>query len=72
MGGVAAAVCPPIVFMVPDGAVVGDVLVLTKPLGTQVSVNAHKWLDNPERQSKIKTVISREKAELASQKARSM
>lgn len=23
----------------------GDVLVLTKPLGTQVAVNAHQWLD---------------------------
>lgn len=29
----------------PDGAVPGDVLVLTKPLGTQVAVNAHQWLD---------------------------
>jgi len=33
----------------PDSAVVGDVLVLTKPLGTQVAVNAHQWLDQPER-----------------------
>lgn len=30
----------------PDSAVPGDVLVLTKPLGTQVAVNAHQWLDN--------------------------
>lgn len=29
----------------PDGAVPGDVLVLTKPLGTQVAVNAHQWLN---------------------------
>lgn len=29
----------------PDGAVPGDVLVLTKPLGTQVAVNAHQWLE---------------------------
>ncbi len=29
----------------PDSAVPGDVLVLTKPLGTQVAVNAHQWLD---------------------------
>lgn len=30
----------------PDSAVPGDVLVLTKPLGTQVAVTAHQWLDN--------------------------
>ena len=29
----------------PDQAVEGDVLVLTKPLGTQIAVNAHQWLD---------------------------
>jgi selenide,water dikinase len=28
----------------PENAVPGDVLVLTKPLGTQVAVNAHQWL----------------------------
>ena len=29
----------------PDQAVEGDVLVLTKPLGTQVTVNAHQWIE---------------------------
>ena len=23
----------------------GDVIVLTKPLGTQIAVNAHQWID---------------------------
>nr|CAD7607689.1 unnamed protein product [Timema genevievae] len=41
----------------PDNAVVGDVLVLTKPLGTQVAVNAHQWLDQPERWNRIKLVV---------------
>ena len=27
----------------PDQAEAGDVLVLTKPLGTQIAVNAHQW-----------------------------
>jgi len=36
-------------FLRPDGAEVGDVIVITKPLGTQIAVNAHQWLDNPER-----------------------
>ena len=30
----------------PDGAMVGDVLVLTKPIGTQIAVNAHQWLED--------------------------
>ena len=30
----------------PDGAVSGDVVVLTKPLGTQIAVNAHQWIDD--------------------------
>jgi len=34
--------------------------VLTKPLGTQVAVNAHQWIDNPERWAKIKLVVSEE------------
>ena len=29
----------------PDQAVAGDVIVLTKPIGTQIAVNAHQWLD---------------------------
>lgn len=29
----------------PDQAVPGDVLVLTKPIGTQIAVNAHQWME---------------------------
>ncbi len=35
-------------------------LVLTKPLGTQVAVNAHQWIDIPERWNKIKLVVTEE------------
>lgn len=38
IGGVATTVCQPNEYIVPDNAVVGDVLVLTKPLGTQVRI----------------------------------
>lgn len=69
IGGVATVVCQPNEFIMPDSAVVGDVLVLTKPLGTQVAVNAHQWLDNPDRWNKIKMVVSREEVELAYQEA---
>lgn len=40
IGGVASTVCQPNEYIVPDNAVVGDVLVLTKPLGTQVENNS--------------------------------
>ncbi|KAK2511473.1 hypothetical protein Q9966_016632 [Columba livia] len=53
----------------PDGAVPGDVLVLTKPLGTHVAVSAHHWLDNPERWNKLQLVVTREDVELAYREA---
>lgn len=36
----------------------GDVLVLTKPLGTQIAVNAHQWLEVPQRWSRISDVVT--------------
>lgn len=53
----------------PDNAVVGDVLVLTKPLGTQVAVNAYQWLDQPERWNRIKLVVSEDDVRKAYQRA---
>jgi selenophosphate synthase len=49
--------------------VVGDVLVLTKPLGTQVAVNAYQWLDQPERWNRIKLVVSEDDVRKAYQRA---
>ncbi|KFO80988.1 Selenide, water dikinase 2, partial [Cuculus canorus] len=69
VGGVATVVCQPNEFVMPDNAVPGDVLVLTKPLGTHVAVSAHQWLDNPERWNKLKLVVTREEVELAYQEA---
>lgn len=42
---------------------------LTKPLGTQVAVNAHQWLDQPERWNRIKLVVSEEDVRKAYQRA---
>jgi selenide, water dikinase len=58
VGGVATAVCTTQEFISPENACVSDVLVLTKPLGTQVAVNAHQWLDVPERWNKLKLIVS--------------
>lgn len=69
IGGVATTVCQPNEYIVPDNAVVGDVLVLTKPLGTQVAVNAHQWLDIPERWLRIKLVVTEEDVRKAYQRA---
>ncbi|XP_032028438.1 selenide, water dikinase 1-like isoform X2 [Hylobates moloch] len=69
LGGVATTVCQPNEFIMPDSAVPGDVLVLTKPLGTQVAVVVHQWLDIPEKWNKIKLVVTQDDVELAYQEA---
>ena len=53
----------------PDNAVVGDVLVMTKPLGTQVAVSAHQWLEQPDRWNRIKLVVSEDDVRKAYQRA---
>lgn len=60
IGGVATSICTTQEYISPDNAMVSDVLVLTKPLGTQVAVNAHQWIDSPERWNKIKLVVNEE------------
>lgn len=52
-----------------NNAVVGDVIVLTKPLGTQVAVNAHQWLEQPERWNRIKLIVSEDDVNKAYQRA---
>jgi len=58
IGGVATSVCTPQEYIIPDRCNVGDVLVLTKPLGTQIAINCYQWLQNPTAWQKIKLVIS--------------
>lgn len=54
IGGVASSVCSRGDIIMPEGAKPGDVLLLTKALGTQVAVNAHQWLEEEgERWQKI-------------------
>ena len=65
IGGVASGVCSRDEFIIPDGAVEGDLIVLTKPLGTQIAVNAHQWLDMPQWWDKIKDIITVEEVNSA-------
>ncbi|GKZ00647.1 hypothetical protein MPSEU_001016900 [Mayamaea pseudoterrestris] len=43
IGGVATSIVSENEFIKSDGAKAGDVVILTKPLGTQVAVNVHQW-----------------------------
>ena len=53
----------------PDNAVDGDVLVLTKPLGTQVAVNLHQWMTDPEKWSNYSSILTESEAEKSYQRA---
>lgn len=72
IGGVASSVCSRKEFVSPDGACQGDVIVLTKPLGTQIAVNAHQWMDQKnELWNKISHVITPDQCLKAFQRATS-
>jgi len=72
IGGTAMSTCGPADYIMPVNAVEGDVLVLTKPLGTQVAVNVNEWLqisDVKPNWSKAQAVINLEQAYIAYDKA---
>lgn len=65
IGGTASAVLKEENFIRPENAVAGDLIILTKPLGTQIAVNAHQWMDLNTREpnkywAKICDLISEE------------
>ena len=60
IGGSVSSVCNINEFIPGDCASVGDVLVLTKPLGTHVAVHAYQWLEVPEKWNRIKLVVTDE------------
>jgi len=60
IGGVAMSTQKEDGFIRPENAVAGDVLILTKPIGIQVAVNAHQWLEIPEKWARIDDVVTRE------------
>lgn len=66
IGGVATSVCSKDEFISPDSLEIGDVIVLTKPLGTQVAVNVHQWLslDN-QFWKQVKGIITEEEVKYA-------
>lgn len=65
IGGTATSVCTNDEFILPVNAVAGDVIVLTKPLGTQVAVNANQWRFIERKWVNVQEVITKEEAERA-------
>jgi len=68
MGGVATSICSPEEYIVPQSAQAGDVLVLTKPLGTGVAINCQQWL-HTDRMTKLKMVVTEEEVKKAYRRA---
>ena len=59
MGGCAIAVVNEDGYVMPNHAQPGDVLILTKPLGTRFAINAMQWLKtNKDKRNKILTEAS--------------
>lgn len=66
IGGVAMCVRDEQRFIRPVSAQPGDLVVLTKPIGTQVAVNSHQWLHtNPDMWAAISSCITPEAVEAA-------
>ena len=66
IGGVANVMCHEDEYTRPNLGEPGDILVLTKPLGTQVAVNLKEWLgEKNDKWSKSEQFISEEEAKEA-------
>lgn len=65
IGGVAKSVCKDGDFVMPRAARPGDVLVLTKALGTQVAVNVKQWTRSEAEFAPVAGVITRAEGERA-------
>ncbi|KAF0690055.1 Aste57867_18528 [Aphanomyces stellatus] len=69
VGGVAMSVRHESQIIRPENALPGQVLVLTKPLGTQLAVNALQMKDQPHRWEKVQHFLTKEDADVAFGKA---
>jgi len=60
IGGVAKTICKAEDIIMPVNARVGDVVVLTKPLGTQIVVNCMQWTHNEAKWKEVEDIITKE------------
>lgn len=60
IGGMATSSCKDTEFIRPVHAKAGDVIVLTKALGTQIAVNVHQWIEQKDEKTlkQIENVIT--------------
>ncbi|GJQ67417.1 hypothetical protein Trydic_g5098 [Trypoxylus dichotomus] len=58
IGGTATSICTQFEYINPLQAIIGDVIVLTKPLGAQIACNANRWSENEERREKLCKVVT--------------
>ena len=65
IGGVANCTVLESEMIRPKHAAPGDVIVLTKPLGTQVAVNLQEWRRQPANWSRVEAHITHEQVEKA-------
>lgn len=65
IGGCATSVCTEDQIIMPTSAVPGDVIVLTKPLGIQVAVNASQWRYQEARWARIQDIVTKDEVDRA-------
>jgi selenide,water dikinase len=65
IGGVAMSTCTIDEIIMPENAVPGDLIILTKPMGTQISVNVKQWMNTPRWEERIGDLITVEEGERA-------
>jgi len=62
IGGVATSICSESDIIMPINAVPGDVIGLTKPLGTQLAVNVHQWMYTESKWDRVKDFMTKDDA----------
>jgi len=62
IGGAATSICTKEEIIMPISAVPGDLIVLTKPLGTQVAVNVSQWRYQEKRWINVQDIVTKEEA----------
>jgi len=62
IGGAATSICTKEEIIMPTSAVPGDLIVLTKPLGTQVAVNVSQWRYQEKRWINVQDIVTKEEA----------
>lgn len=72
VGGVAMSVRMESQFIRPKHAIPGDVIILTKPLGTQVSVNLMEWTRNERQWKRVDGSITKEEVQIAYEQSMEM